>query len=124
MRLLACAAVVAIASTAHAGPEPVRDDIVDLRHGRFPILLRFLGWTADGRAVLHEAQYGFQDASCAPEGSSTLVIVPASGASASIDVLLPEVDEGILDCGNAWPWRVPTVSHRVRSTTQPCPGKR
>jgi hypothetical protein len=117
MRLLACAAVVVIASTAHAGPEPVRDDIVELRHGRFPTPLRFLGWTAAARAVLHQARYGLDDASCAPEGSSTLVIVPATGVSVSIDVLLPEVDERIPYCSDAWPWRVPTglASRAIRT---------
>lgn len=117
MRLLPCAAVVAIATTAHAGREPVRDDIVDLRHGRWPTPLRFLGWTTDGRAVLHEALYDFQDASCAPEGSSTLVIVSANAASVSLDVLRPEIDERVPYCSDGWPWRVPTdlASRAIRA---------
>lgn len=35
--------------------EPIRDDILDIRHERFPDRRVFLGWTADGRAVMHEA---------------------------------------------------------------------
>lgn len=120
MRFLTCVAVLAIGFTAYADPEPVRDDIVDLRHGRLPTPLRFLGWTADGRAVLHVAQYAFQDASCAPEGSSTLVIVPAKGTSVSIDVLVPEVNERIPYCSDAWPWRVPTdlASRAIRAESE------
>jgi hypothetical protein len=109
MRVFAGVIVLAIASTAYADHEPVRDDIVELRHGRWPTPLRFLGWTADGRAVLHEAQYDFQDLSCAPEGSSTLVVVAADGNPVSTDVLQPEIDDRIPYCSDEWPWRVPTT---------------
>lgn len=117
VRLLACVAVIASASIAEAGGEPVRDDIVELRHGRAPTPIRFLGWTADGRAVLHEATYGFQDASCAPEGSSQLVVVPAKAAAVSIEVLQPELDERIPYCSDGWPWRVSTklASQAIRA---------
>jgi hypothetical protein len=106
MRRLACMTVLGAATTAYADREPVRDDIVDLRHARSPEPLRFLGWTFDGRAVLHEAHYGFQDASCAPEASSSLVVAASNAVSESTGVLAPEVDDGFRWCSDAWPWRV------------------
>lgn len=106
MRLLACA-ILAVTSTATA--EPVRDDITDLRHHRMPTPLRFLGWTADGRAVLHEASYGFQDDSCMPQGGSTLLTVRDDGTGDSIPLLQPVVDDDFVLCSDAFPWRVPTA---------------
>lgn len=45
---------------AHAD-EPVRDDIVDLRHQRVPSRRVFVGWTADNQAVVHVADCGTGD---------------------------------------------------------------
>jgi hypothetical protein len=50
-----------ISAPAFADPEPVRDDIVELRHARYPNRMTVLGWTADGRFVVHEASCGTND---------------------------------------------------------------
>jgi hypothetical protein len=52
-------AVLLVASIAHGAPDRddapyARDDIVDARRGELPMRHRFLGWTADGEAVIRE----------------------------------------------------------------------
>jgi len=55
-------ALVALLSTpAFAAPEPVRDDIVEIRHHRAPNRHTFLGWTGDNRAVSHISVCGMND---------------------------------------------------------------
>lgn len=100
-----------IASPAFADGEPVRDDIVELRHHRLPEPFRFLGWTADGRAVMHVSQCGFQDASGAPECGAGLDVAEPDGSEHMTSVLEPEVDcRPDIDsvCGD-FPWRVSTM---------------
>jgi hypothetical protein len=47
--------VLLLSQTAVADPEPVRDDIVDIRHQREPKRRVFLGWTKDNRVAVHVA---------------------------------------------------------------------
>lgn len=79
------------ASLAHAD-EPVRDDIVDLRHARVPSRRVLLGWTADNCAVVHVADCGFGDGGGA-WCTSTLEVIGAR--TQVIALLAPEavVDE-------------------------------
>lgn len=61
-RRMKSVALVALLSTpALADPEPVRGDIVEIRHQRAPNRHTFLGWTADNRAVSHIAVCGMND---------------------------------------------------------------
>jgi hypothetical protein len=53
--------VALLATPAFADPEPVRDDIVEIRHQRAPNRHTFLGWTADNRAVSHISVCGMND---------------------------------------------------------------
>jgi hypothetical protein len=108
MRALAVlVGLAATVSVAFADGEPVRDDIVDLRHHRYPAPLRFVGWTGDGRAVLHVAPCGFEDGSGAPSCSASLVVVGADRGERATKVLEPEVDPSVAADGIALPWRVP-----------------
>src|SRR5690349_19590958 len=69
------ALLLLLASTlAFADQEHVRDDIVDLRHDRWPNRRVFLGWTADNRAVIHVVSCGTYDGSGAPFCSSSLEV--------------------------------------------------
>ena len=76
------ALLILLASTlAFADHEPVRDDIVDLRHDRWPNRRVFLGWTADNRAVIHVVSCGTYDGSGAPFCSSSLEVFGATKRS-------------------------------------------
>jgi hypothetical protein len=80
--------LVLLASTAAA--QPVRDDIVDLRHKRQPDRRVVLGWTADDRFVVHVASCGVNDAG-GPFCASTLEIV-GPRATERIAILAPKCD--------------------------------
>lgn len=82
MRSVLVALWVLLTSTlAFADHEPVRDDIVDLRHDRWPNRRVFLGWTADNRAVIHVVSCGTSDGSGAPFCSSSLEVFGATKRS-------------------------------------------
>jgi hypothetical protein len=95
------ALLVLLASTpAFADHEPVRDDIVDLRHDRWPNRRVFLGWTADHRAVIHVASCGTYDGSGAPFCSSSLEVFDATMRSGrdGTDQLTPVLDPTCRHC--------------------------
>ena len=73
--------VLLVSTLAFADHEPVRDDIVDLRHDRWPNRRVFLGWTADNRAVIHVVSCGTYDGSGAPFCSSSLEVFSATKRS-------------------------------------------
>ncbi len=56
---IALLSVLLASASVHA--DPVRDDIVDIRHGRSPDRRVFLGWTADGSAVEHDVLCAVQN---------------------------------------------------------------
>jgi hypothetical protein len=71
-------ALLLLATAAHA--QPVRDDIVDIRHQRSPQRRVVLGWTADNRFVVHVADCSYGDgrrAYC----TSALEVTDANGNS-------------------------------------------
>ena len=73
-----------VSTSALAAPELVRDDIVDLRHDRWPNRRVFLGWTADNQAVIHVASCGTFDGSGSPFCSSTLEVFGATEPSRTL----------------------------------------
>lgn len=86
------AAPAAIAPPAATAPlatasEPVREDIVDIRHRRAPNRRTLLGWTADGKAVVHVVACGVNDGG-GPFCRSTLDVVGAKRTQ-SIALLQP-----------------------------------
>ena len=101
-RTMRFALLVLLASTpALAGHELVRDDIVDLRHDRWPNRRVFLGWTADNRAVIHVVSCGTYDGSDAPFCSSSLEVFGATKRSGrdGTDQLTPLLDPTCRHCG-------------------------
>jgi hypothetical protein len=83
-----------LASTpAFADHEPVRDDIVDLRHQRWPNRRVFLGWTADDKAVIHVVSCGALDGSGSPFCDSALEVFAAEKV-AHTELLGPTPDCG------------------------------
>jgi hypothetical protein len=79
------ALLLLLASTpALADHEPVHDDIVDLRHDRWPNRRVFLGWTADNKVVIHVASCGTFDGSGSPFCSSTLEVFGATKPSRTL----------------------------------------
>jgi hypothetical protein len=79
---------VLLASGALArADEPVRDDIVDLRHERVPSRRVFVGWTADNQAVVHVVDCGFGDGGGA-WCKSTLEVIGEN--KVEIPILQPE----------------------------------
>src|SRR5215510_4428720 len=104
------ALLLLLASTlAFADHEPVRDDIVDLRHDRWPNRRVFLGWTADNRAVIHVASCGTFDGSGAPFCSSTLEVFGATKQSRTplLDPTYRQCDPDRADAGSPGPaWAV------------------
>ena len=94
------ALLLLLASTpALADHEPVREDIVDLRHDRWPNRRVFLGWTADNKAVIHVASCGTYDGSGSPFCSSTLEVF---GATKPSRTLLLEPREGVASQDSVW----------------------
>ncbi len=114
--MLTCLALLVLSSTL-AAAEPIRDDIVDLRHGRLPNRRVFLGWTADDRAVVHVASCGVNDGG-GPFCSSVLEVTDRSGTSSTV-LLVPA-------CGECDPYsdtfryQVPTevASKAIRAAAQ------
>jgi hypothetical protein len=112
-----------LASTpAFADHEPVRDDIVDLRHDRWPNRRAFLGWTADNRAVIHVASCGTYDGSGAAFCFSTLDVFGATERSrSSTQLLVPtsrQYEPDPPDAGSPGPmWVVSTelASHAIHA---------
>ncbi len=104
--------LVLLASTpAFADREPVRDDIVDIRHGRTPDRRVFLGWTGDGRAVSHLAACGVSDGG-GPFCSSQLEVTGRDP-----HVLLEAECPGSCDpYSESFHWSVPTklAAHAIR----------
>jgi len=95
------ALLVLLAPTlAFADHEPVRDDIVDLRHDRWPNRRVFLGWTADNRAVIHVVSCGTYDGSGAPFCFSSLEVFGATKRSGrdGTDQLTPLLDPTCRHC--------------------------
>src|SRR5437870_4300767 len=74
-------AVCLLESLARAAA-PVRDDIVELRHRRTPNPYVFLGWTRDGRAVVHSAACGVNDGG-GPFCHSELDVIDGKGTQAT-----------------------------------------
>ena len=106
------ALLILLASTlAFADHEPVRDDIVDLRHDRSPNRRVFLGWTADNRAVIHVVSCGTYDGSGAPFCSSSLEVFGATKRSGrdGADKFTPLLDPVRADADSPGPmWAVST----------------
>lgn len=106
------ALLLLLASTpAFADHEPVRDDIVDLRHDRWPNRRVFLGWTADNRAVIHVASCGTLDGSGSPFCSATLEVFGATKRSRTplLDPTCRRCDPDRADAGSSGPmWAVST----------------
>lgn len=88
MRTLLVLLPLLLATIAQA--QPVRDDIVDIRHKRSPNRRVPLGWTANNHFVVHVASCGVNDAG-GPFCSSTLEIV-GERATESIVILGPKCD--------------------------------
>jgi hypothetical protein len=112
--------LVLLASTpAFADPEPVRDDIVDLRHDRSPDRRVFLGWTADSRAVIHVVSCGNHDGSGAPFCSATLEVFGATTHSPTpvLDPVYNPCDRDRDACSPRPTWLVSTelASRAVRA---------
>lgn len=82
-------ALLAVSTVAWADGEPVRDDIVDIRHGRMPDRRVFLGWTADGRAVAHQVLCAPQNDN--PRCEATLVVATERGAETTMLFSIGEV---------------------------------
>lgn len=96
---------------AFADHELVRDDIVDLRHDRWPNRRVFLGWTADSRAVIHVASCGTLDGSGSPFCSSTLEVFGATNRSGTplLDPTCKQCDPDRANAGSQGPmWAVST----------------
>jgi hypothetical protein len=112
MRLALSALLVLLASAlAFADHEPVRDDIVDLRHDHWPNRRVFLGWTADNRAVIHVVSCGIYDGSGAPFCSSSLEVFGTTKRSGrdGADQFTPVLDPTSADSpGRMWGWAVST----------------
>jgi hypothetical protein len=119
VRTFICLLVAAIATPAFADHEPVRDDIVDLRHQRIPNGRVFLGWTADGRAVEHIARCGSAEASGIPECGVWLEVTRQGHDSTRMPLLDPPTrcDLGPPCSDGTFPWTVPTevASRAIRS---------
>lgn len=107
------ALLVLLGSTpAFADREPVRDDIVDLRHQRTPDRRVFLGWTADGRAVSHLSACGVSDGG-GPFCSSQLEV---TGEAPRV-LLQPECAEPCDPYTEGFHWSVPrTLASRAIRT--------
>ncbi len=108
------ALLVLLASTpAFADHEPVRDDIVDLRHDRWPNRRVFLGWTEDNRAVIHVASCGTYDGSGAPFCSATLEVYGATRRS--LTRLLDPVQADAGSPGPTWAVSTELASQAIRA---------
>jgi hypothetical protein len=88
---------------AHAD-EPVRDDIVDLRHERLPSRRVFLGWTADNRAVIHAVDCGEGDGGS--QFCSTKLEIVSKAKTESLPILEPPRRSG--PDADGFPWQVST----------------
>jgi hypothetical protein len=118
MRLALLVLVLLASTLAFADQEPVRDDIVDVRHDRWPNRRVSLGWTADNRAVIHVVTCGRYDGSGAPFCASTLEVFGATKRSGRdwrdqlTQLLVPtcmECDPDRADVGSQGPtWAVST----------------
>jgi hypothetical protein len=114
---------ILLASTpALADPEPVRDDIVDLRHDRWPNRRVFLGWTADDRAVIHVVSCGTHDGSGAPFCSSSLEVFDATKQSGrdGTEQFTPLLDPSCRRCdadlsGPMWAVSTELASRAIRA---------
>lgn len=106
--------LVLLTSVAHAD-EPVRDDIVDLRHHRLPDRRVFLGWASDGRAVVHAVACGVNDAG-GPFCSSSLEVI-GNRKVESVRVLEPSCGDSCDPFGETFAWSVPTelASQAIRA---------
>jgi hypothetical protein len=104
---LAFLLLVLLAHVAHAD-EPVRDDIVDLRHDRWPYRHVLVGWTADDRAVVHAAECFVNDGG-GPLCSSRLDVIRTTAVE-SVPVLQPVYVDPFM-------WSVPTelASQAIRT---------
>lgn len=97
--------LVLLTNVAHAD-EPVRDDIVDLRHHRLPYRRVFVGWTADGRAVIHAVACGVNDGG-GPFCRSSLEVI-GNTKTESVPVLQPVCSDPCDPYGEPFIWSVPT----------------
>ncbi|HET9626260.1 MAG TPA: hypothetical protein VFP84_33085 [Kofleriaceae bacterium] len=93
--------VLLSATPALAQHERVRDDIVDLRHDRWPGGRVLLGWTADNRAVVHAVASGTHDGSGAPFATASLEVIAATKQPGSVDEVqrTPLLDLPCEGCG-------------------------
>src|SRR5882724_5311105 len=100
------ALLLVLASTpAFADREPVRDDIVDIRHDRTPERRVFLGWTGDNRAVSHVANCGVSDIGI-PFCSATLEVAHGMLPERT-ELLTPECAEPCDPLAGSFRWEVP-----------------
>jgi len=105
-----------LASTpAFADHEPVRDDIVDLRHNRWPNRRVFLGWTATNQAVIHVAICSLDGAGGAT-CRSTLEVVSATRPKATL-LIEPPCNPCDDPYGKNFAWAVSTelASRAIRA---------
>lgn len=115
--LLLALLVTAPAYADTGGDEPVRQDIVDLRHQRLPARRVFLGWTADRKAVVHVASCGSSDGG-GPFCEVSLEITGAKRAwPQSVPLLQPACSEPCTSYDDGFPWTVPTelASRAIRA---------
>ncbi|MBS1123445.1 MAG: hypothetical protein H6Q90_5673 [Deltaproteobacteria bacterium] len=119
MRLAYVILLVFVSTPVFAEHEPVRDDVVDLRHNRLPNRRVFLGWTADGRAVAHVVTCGVNDGG-GPFCVSNLEVTgrdKGAGKSESTLVLQPACPDPCAPHGEKFIWTVPTelASQAIRT---------